>query len=84
MEQLLDANYQAILFDKINAIIEEQKELNIVKTLRAKIFLDGDKWCVLYGENIQEGISAFGDNPMNAVYKFNVAFYTPAPKPSQP
>jgi len=32
--------------------------------------LDGDQWCVLYGENLQEGISGFGPTPDEAVLAF--------------
>lgn len=32
---------------------------------------DGDKWCVLWGENLQEGISAFGDTPEEAMMNFD-------------
>lgn len=27
---------------------------------------DGDKWCALIGENLQEGFSGFGDTPREA------------------
>ena len=39
--------------------------------LRPKIFPDGDKWCVLYGENIQDGICAFGNTPAQAAVQFD-------------
>ncbi len=34
---------------------------------------DGNQWCVLYGENLQEGIAAFGDTPSDAMYHFEEA-----------
>ena len=40
--------------------------------LRPKVFPDGDQWCVLYGENIQEGVCAFGDTPAKAATQFDV------------
>ena len=42
---------------------------------RPRVFLDGNSWCALYGENIQEGICAFGDTPAEAAELFDVAFY---------
>lgn len=39
--------------------------------MRPKVFLDGDSWCALYGENIQEGVCGFGDTPADAVNDFN-------------
>ena len=38
---------------------------------RPKIFIDGNQWCALYGENIQEGVAGFGDSPEKAVADFN-------------
>ena len=31
---------------------------------------DGDQWCVLYGDNLQEGIAGFGPTPDEAVLAF--------------
>ncbi len=53
----------------------ERTCLEIVSAFKPKIFKDGNKWCCLYGENLQEGIAAFGETPMNAIYEFyNVLF----------
>lgn len=38
---------------------------------RPRVFQDGDKWCALYGENLAEGVSGFGDTPDNACYEFD-------------
>ena len=51
--------------------------LAVIEAFKPKIFLDGDQYCCLYGENIQEGIAAFGVNPMNAVYNFWMQLYAP-------
>lgn len=59
--------------EKLNTIIGEQ-ELQLVKTYNLKPFKDGDKWCVLLGENIQEGICGFGETPYKAILDFNCAF----------
>ena len=32
-------------------------------TMRPKLYIDGDCWCALYGENLQEGICGFGVSP---------------------
>jgi hypothetical protein len=42
---------------------------------RPKVFLDGDQWCVLYGEDIQSGVCGFGDSPYAATYAFDAAWY---------
>jgi len=49
--------------------------------LRPRIFPDGAMWCVLLGENLQVGISGFGETPAKAALAFDVAWYhgkTPA------
>lgn len=35
-----------------------------------KLFRDGNLWCVLYGENIQEGICVFGETQFKALREF--------------
>lgn len=45
--------------------------------LRPKVFRDGNKWCALYGEDIQEGVCGFGDSPRAALTAFDVAMRTP-------
>lgn len=71
----LDDHYQSIQHDCIMSALVEAQELNIVTLLKPKIFKDGNQWCVLYGENIQEGVCGFGDSPMKAVCAFNKAFH---------
>ncbi|MCA9734564.1 hypothetical protein KC799_20695 [candidate division KSB1 bacterium] len=31
---------------------------------------DGNQWCFLYGEDLQSGISGFGDTPQDALKDF--------------
>lgn len=50
-------------------------------TFTPKLFIDGNKWCALYGENLMEGISGFGDTADEAVVDFDYNFLlTKAPK----
>lgn len=58
---------------KHNAAIEAE-EMNLVALLRPRVFPDGDKWCVLYGDNVMEGVAGFGESPILAVYDFNKAW----------
>ena len=32
-----------------------------------KLYLDGNQWCALHGENLQEGVSGWGDSPLEAI-----------------
>lgn len=58
---------------EMNALIEAE-EMNLIRILKPKIFIDGNQWCVLYGNNIQDGICGFGETPRKAVYDFNKAW----------
>ena len=40
--------------------------------LRPKMFPDGNKWCALYGDNIHDGVAAFGDTPDAAALQFYI------------
>lgn len=39
--------------------------------MRPRIFIDGNKWCALYGENLQDGVAGFGDTPEGACAAFD-------------
>lgn len=41
---------------------------------RPSLGIDGNKWCALYGENLQEGVAGFGDSPEEAMYAFDQAW----------
>lgn len=41
----------------------------------ARVFMDGDSWCALLGENIGEGVCGFGKSPNEAVKAFDKAWY---------
>lgn len=53
----------------------ERKEYNLVALLNLTPFLDGNAWCILWGENLQVGIAGFGDTPYEAVLDFNRAMH---------
>jgi hypothetical protein len=61
--------------ETINRIIAEE-QMSFVKTFNLIPFKDGNMWCVLLGENLQEGISGFGETPLMAVLDFNKNFRT--------
>ena len=54
----------------------EVAEYNLVSILKPKIYKDGDQWCVLYGDNLQDGVCGFGETPYRAVLDFNKAWNT--------
>lgn len=38
---------------------------------RPTISIDGNQWCALYGENLQDGVAGFGDSPALAMEDFD-------------
>ncbi len=44
---------------------------------KPKVYLDGDMWCALYGDNLQDGVCAFGKSPDEATRNFDKAWHEP-------
>lgn len=42
---------------------------------RPTISRDGNMWCAMLGENLQEGVAGFGESPYLAMLAFDKAFY---------
>jgi hypothetical protein len=42
---------------------------------RPKLYIDGNMWCALYGDNLQDGVAGFGDSPSSAMVDFNKNWY---------
>lgn len=51
------------------AAYEQQRPCVLFKP---QIYIDGDKWCALYGANIQDGVAGFGDTPAKAMIDFDI------------
>jgi len=43
---------------------------------KPKISIDGNQWCALYGDNVQDGICGFGKSPADAMHDFDREFHT--------
>lgn len=41
---------------------------------KPRLFIDGNQWCALFGENIQDGVAGFGDSPDEAMWAFDTAW----------
>jgi hypothetical protein len=41
---------------------------------RPALSLDGNQWCALYGQNLQDGLAGFGDTPEKAMIAFDIAW----------
>jgi hypothetical protein len=46
---------------------------------KPRLFVDGNEWCALLGEDIQSGICGFGKSPYLAMQAFNDAWHEPLP-----
>lgn len=57
-----------------NVLIERQ-EYNLTSLLQPKIYKDGDKWCCLWGLDVQDGVAGFGDTPYLAMLDFNKSWH---------
>ena len=62
--------------ERLNLIVGEQ-QLSLVKAFGLIPKKDGEQWCYLLGENLQEGIAGFGDTPFKAMLDFNKNFNRP-------
>ena len=45
--------------------------------LNPRLSIDGNQWCALYGDNIQDGVAGFGDSPELAYEVFDKAWGAP-------
>jgi hypothetical protein len=63
----------------VNASVVEAAEFNLIGLLKPSLSIDGNQWCVLYGEDLQNGIAGFGDTPYLAVLDFNKAWHRKLP-----
>lgn len=71
----MDSLQSAIAEETQRNYWEIKQDLALIESLRPRITKDGSQWCVLYGENLQEGIAGFGDTPYQAILDFNSAFH---------
>ena len=48
--------------------------------LGARLSIDGNKWCALFGENLQDGVAGFGNTPDEAMEAFDGEWIKPFKK----
>lgn len=44
---------------------------------KPRLSIDGDQWCALYGENLQDGVAGFGKSPGDAMHDFDRNWHKP-------
>lgn len=81
----LDTDYQSMLVNGLlhNDSMQKENEREVTFhqcrpsiLLRPKLFPDGNQWCALYGDNLQEGFAGFGDTPEKAMGDFDEKYRT--------
>lgn len=75
MESSQRQHHNELLFQANQDIVIERKEYNLFALLKPNVSLDGNQYCVLLGENLQEGIAGFGDTIYLAILDFNRQFH---------
>ena len=69
------AGYQALC--AAQQISDEQTRPSVL--FRPNLARDGNRWSVLYGDNIAIGVCGFGDSPEEAMRDFDKAWHTKLP-----
>lgn len=72
---MFDSHYQQSMFNLIEPNLQQQLEYSLIGILKPSIQIDGNQWCVLYGENLQDGVAGYGNSPHLAVLDFNKSWY---------
>jgi len=84
MAEILDQDWQRIIASQIehsaictaeNIRIIFSENANPSVLYRPGLSLDGDKWCALYGANLQDGVAGFGDTPALAMRDFDIQWF---------
>jgi hypothetical protein len=86
MSNILNEDDSSVLMNAINHYesLQHQAKLDyaltksqlvFIETFNLKPYIDGNQWCILLGENVQEGIFGCGDSPVSAIINFNNQMY---------
>jgi hypothetical protein len=51
---------------------------------KPRLSIDGNQWCALYGENLQDGVAGFGDSPADAMWDFDKNWSEKLPAKASP
>jgi len=66
------SNARAILQQEFMGVAYEHMRPSVL--FRPKVAIDGNQWCALYGDNLQDGIAGFGDTVAEAMVDFDKSF----------
>lgn len=72
IEFRINATLNEISFNITKVVGMLSEELTRPSVLfKPKIYMDGNSWCALYGDNLQDGVCAFGRTPDEAMRNFD-------------
>ncbi len=73
---LLNSNDSAFLMQRAAEFLYEEHCVRVSPSVvfRPRLSIDGDQWCALYGENLQDGVAGFGSSPEKAMQDFDDAW----------
>jgi hypothetical protein len=76
---LLDMNDSYVSNSVQNVLNDEQcraeTQSRVSFMLKPRLSIDGNQWCALYGDNLQDGVAGFGDSPDDAYADFDRNWY---------
>jgi len=67
------AHYASVVSEAYMRAAAEQERPSVL--FRPKVHIDGNQWCALYGENLQDGVAGFGFSPEQAMHDFDRNWY---------
>lgn len=74
------SHHMACIAQDYSAAAQEQQRPCVV--FKPTISRDGSQWCVLFGENLQNGVAGFGESPSHAMADFDKNWYAKTGTPS--
>lgn len=63
------ARARDIITQEFSIVAAEQARPSVL--FKPKIYMDGNAWCALYGEDLQNGVAGSGDSPDAAMRDFD-------------
>lgn len=70
--QAADARLDAAIAERDAA----RDALRPCRRFKPRLFIEGDQWCALLGENVQDGVAGFGTSPDEAMAAFDTEWAT--------
>ncbi|MCM5682929.1 hypothetical protein M8A51_25685 [Schlegelella sp. S2-27] len=66
------AHYAELSHAAIQSAAAQQERPSVL--YRPAMSIDGNQWCALYGDNLQDGVAGFGASPSDAMHDFDRAW----------